>query len=88
MFHKGAGTFPVVKGPFEKIWNDAQCPNIGHGPDNLQDCQDVCLKNPSCTAINFFDGCVLRACPTPIPDPVWEYAAGQEGYTVETCEYE
>ena len=76
-------------GPFEKLWSDEQCPNIGQGPKTgkLQDCEDKCLGTPTCTAIHFSSkspkDCVLRACPTPVPKPTWKYK-NYKGYTVTT----
>ena len=57
----------------ELIWEDEQCKNIGFGPSNdiLQDCKNTCLEIQECNAINFnWNGCVLRACPYPIPEPI------------------
>ena len=74
-------------GPFEKLWSDEQCPNIGQGPKTgkLHDCEDKCLGTPTCTAIHFSPkspkDCVLRACPKPVPKPTWKHK-NYKGYTV------
>jgi hypothetical protein len=66
----------LTKGPYDKIWTDEQCPNLGQGSTNgiLQDCKDACHLNPKCNAVNFSSyDCLLRACPRPIPTPKWKY---------------
>jgi len=60
-------------GPFNNVWMDIQCQHLVNYPSTpLQQCQDNCLVNNTCTAINFKaenNFCVLRACGRPVPAP-------------------
>ena len=71
-------------GPTTKIWNDKQCLNVGMNepsePLDLAGCKDWCLSVEGCNAIirrpnqtGEVEGCVLRACPWPVPTPIWEW---------------
>jgi len=72
-------------GPFNNHWGDQSCGNVGWKDGNLQDCQEACSKEAGCNAINTqfsAGGCVLRACPEPIPLPT-DYYSTVKGYTIE-----
>ena len=72
------------KGPKDKIWDDEQCPYLGHGErSNLDSCKESCTKKDGCTAINYRDGsdCVLRGCEIPVPEPTWIHS-NYKGYYI------
>ena len=56
-----------------RAFNDSQCANVGHSQQQtVTACQVACLQQPRCNAVNYDEsanGCVLRACPLPIPLP-------------------
>merc|ERR550519_1832610 len=60
-------------GPFVNSFGDWQCEfidKIGH--ETLDECKDLCDRLIGCNALNYkssTDDCVLRGCPTPIPNP-------------------
>jgi len=73
----------------QKIWTSNQCYQLkvrylGGSGSALEDCKQICLEEPNCSAINFKDTsgiCVLRACgPAPIPQPESMYPPWK-GYT-------
>ena len=81
--YPGSTTDPLSQGPFDQIWTDEQCPNVGEGnhEGNLEDCKNACHLHLKCNAVNFSsDDCVLRACPFSIPKPKWSYK-GYKGYS-------
>eukprot|EP00435_Cladocopium_sp_Y103_P041715 s1980_g11.t1 len=55
----------------DQIWSDEQCKSLGFMQTNFSQCKAACRRRPSCTAINVHatSGCVLRACPQPLPTP-------------------
>merc|ERR1711909_210340 len=71
--------------PFDEIWSDSQCKNIGRGIKDLEVCKAACRGKTGCTAVNFCtkgNDCVLRACKDPIPAPTWKYRDDCKGHTV------
>jgi hypothetical protein len=56
-----------------QAFNDTQCANVGVSQQSsVTACQTRCLQQSRCNAINYdgsANGCVLRACPLPIPQP-------------------
>merc|ERR1712179_614860 len=78
-------TFPLSDDPFDEIWSDSQCKNIGRGIKDLEVCKAACRGKTGCTAVNFCtkgNDCVLRACKDPIPAPTWKYRDDCKGHTV------
>ena len=55
------GTWKTSKNEF----SDDECPNVGAVHKSLQNCKDICLETPSCTAFNYnkiTTSCVMRGC--------------------------
>ena len=49
------------------------CPFLGSVVKSLQDCKDLCVETPSCTALNYdktTTTCVMRGCSLPVVPPV------------------
>ena len=65
------------------MWNGDQCNYIKgvEKPATVAEIQEACEQTPQCTAINVdtTGGGVLRACPIPVPSPLWNISPW-EGY--------
>ena len=71
-------------GPSPKIWSNSQCQNLGNFAYNLDNCKRTCLETSGCNAMNANpDGCSLRGCPWPVPEPSEDYE-NYEGYYATT----
>ncbi|CAL4069008.1 unnamed protein product [Meganyctiphanes norvegica] len=78
-------------GPYEHIWSDDQCRNVGnHFGVSLSECMSFCEETRDCTAIGHEDGsgedCVLRACEQPVPIPDWSVPP-YKGYFLNSERY-
>ena len=54
-------------------FSDSECPNLKEGiKSSLENCQESCLNEANCTAINFDQSsgdCTLRGCSLPVVPP-------------------
>jgi hypothetical protein len=74
------------KGPYNNIWNDSICSNVGnHLGTALDACKSLCNNTTGCNAINYDPtrpDCVLRRC-SGNAMPNWNYPP-YKGYTNQT----
>merc|ERR1712083_934887 len=71
-------------GPSALIFSDSQCSVLGTFGVSLKYCKMKCEDMENCNALNYrggMQGCVLRKCPYPIPQPNWDL--GGEGRSGE-----